>query len=120
MVRPKADTPEGRKAIEKWRKTTAERYGEEGVSEMFRQMGSLGGRAKVRKGFATNHELAVKAGRKGGKKSRRTGVTNGQGKKKEYYYNGDRIFKATKDIKEETHIEPTQKKSFIKRMFGGE
>ena len=102
----------------KARETNYVKYGD----DFYNKIGSLGGRVKTSKpkGFAANPELAVKAGAKGGRKSRRTGVTTDQGKKKEYYYNGDRIFKATKDIKEEIHIEPTQKKSLIKRMFGGE
>lgn len=87
--------------------------------DFYRKIGSLGGRAKGHKGFATNIELAKRAGAKGGKKSRRTGVHTGQGKKKEYYYNGDGNIKVRKDIKKETYIEPKQKKSFIKRIFGG-
>lgn len=40
-----------------------EKYGE----DFFRNMGRKGGKACVKKGFATNIELARKAGKKGGK-----------------------------------------------------
>lgn len=45
-----------------------EKYGE----DFFRNMGRKGGKACVRKGFATNIELAREAGKKGGKKGGRT------------------------------------------------
>ena len=69
-------------------KSNLEKYGE----DYYRNIGSLGGRAKVPKGFALNRERASIAGRKGGLKSKRTGVTTGQGKKREYCYNGDGRF----------------------------
>lgn len=109
MARPKANTPEGRRATEKWRKTMLEKYGsEEAFKHVIKCMGSLGGRVTGRKGFALNPELAKKAGAKGGRKSRRTGVTTGQGKTKKYYYNGDRkTFTAPETV---VDPEPTTKK----------
>lgn len=72
----------GKKAAMKNR----ERYGD----DFYRMIGSKGGQQKPSKprGFAANRELARKAGTKGGQKSRRTGVTTGQGKEKEYVWKG--------------------------------
>jgi uncharacterized protein len=41
-------------------------------ADFYQNIGSQGGKAQVRKGFACNPELASKAGRKGGSISRRT------------------------------------------------
>lgn len=64
-------------------KTNKERHGE----DFFKKIGAKGGRngkgPDYKGGFASNHELAVLAGRKGGAKSRRTGIKNGQSKKTE-------------------------------------
>lgn len=62
-------------------KTNKELYGE----DFFKRIGALGGAKKVKKGFASNPELARKAGKIGGLLSRRSGVKNGQGRKKVYY-----------------------------------
>lgn len=48
--------------------TIKERYSE----DFWAKIGSKGGSAKVPKGFATNHQLAAEAGRKGGQISRRS------------------------------------------------
>lgn len=48
--------------------------------DFYAQIGAKGGRNGHTGGFAANPELAREAGRKGGKKSRRTGVKNGEGK----------------------------------------
>lgn len=69
--------------------TNKERYGE----DYYKKIGSKGGRAAGPKGFALMDLEKVKAaGRKGGSRSKRTGVTTGAGKKKEYYYTGDGRF----------------------------
>ena len=52
----------GRKAA----KTNKKRHGK----DFYKKIGSKGGEAKVPKGFAVNKELARKAGKKGGRKSR--------------------------------------------------
>ena len=62
----------------KIRKTIEERYGK----DYWRKIGSKGGKAVGMKGFALNPELARIAGRKGGKKSTRAGIKNGEGKKR--------------------------------------
>lgn len=58
--------------------------------DFYRIIGSKGGQQKPSKprGFAANPELASIAGAKGGRISRRTGVTTGQGKEKEYVWKG--------------------------------
>lgn len=70
----------------KARETNFKKYGK----EFYRIIGSKGGQQKPSKprGFAANHELARAAGAKGGRISRRTGVTTGQGKEKEYVWKG--------------------------------
>ena len=62
----------------KIRKTIEERYGK----DYWRKIGSKGGKATGMKGFALNPKLASIAGRKGGKKSTRAGIKNGEGKKR--------------------------------------
>lgn len=58
--------------------------------DFYRIIGSKGGQQKPSKprGFAANKKLAKIAGTKGGKKSRRTGVSTGQRKEKEYIWKG--------------------------------
>lgn len=57
--------------------------------DFYRIIGSKGGQNGHTGGFAANPELAKTAGAKGGRKSRRTGVSTGQGKVKEYIWKGD-------------------------------
>lgn len=58
---------------------------EEAMKEFMRERGRKGGLngrgPNYKGGFASNRELAKIAGRRGGKKSRRTGIKNGQGAK---------------------------------------
>lgn len=51
--------------------TNKSRYGD----DYYKNIGSMGGKKSRGGGFASNHELAVKAGRKGGKKSRKPKMT---------------------------------------------
>lgn len=53
--------------------------------DFYKKIGARGGIKKVKKGFALNPDLARKAGRIGGLLSRRTGVKNGEGKKRVAY-----------------------------------
>lgn len=53
--------------------TNKQRYG----LNFYEQIGRKGGRISRGGGFAMNHELAVEAGRKGGKASRKNRVTDG-------------------------------------------
>lgn len=70
-----------------------ERHGK----DFYRLIGSKGGQNGHTGGFYKNRELARIAGTKGGRISRRTGVTTGQGKEKEYLWKGgpndDLVFK---------------------------
>lgn len=68
--------------------TNKKLYGE----DYYKKIGSRGGQRGHTGGFASNPELARAAGAKGGRRSKRTGVTTGAGKKKEYYYTGDGRF----------------------------
>lgn len=70
----------GQKAAKKNR----ELYGD----NFYRMIGSKGGQNGHTGGFAANPALARVAGVKGGRISRRTGVTTGQGKEKEYIWKG--------------------------------
>lgn len=61
---------------QKARKTNYERHGK----DFYKKIGAIGGRNGHTGGFAANPELAKIAGKKGGSKSRRTGVKNGESK----------------------------------------
>jgi general stress protein YciG len=52
--------------------TNKQKYG----ADFYKKIGAKGGRKGRTGGFYANRELASKAGRKGGIKSRRTGVPN--------------------------------------------
>lgn len=60
--------------------TNKERHGE----DFYARIGAKGGRNGHTGVFASNHDRAVEAGRKGGLKSTRKGVKNGQRKKRVY------------------------------------
>lgn len=49
--------------------------------DFYKVIGAKGGRNGHTGGFASSHELAVRAGRIGGSKSKRTGIKNGDGKR---------------------------------------
>lgn len=67
------------------RETNLKKYGD----DFYSIIGSKGGQQNSRpKGFAANKELARLAGAKGGRKSRRTGVSTGQGKEKKLIWEG--------------------------------
>lgn len=93
MARPKKGTKGAEESTRKWRETMQQKYGgADGVHNMMRIIGSKGGQAvnEKPKGFAAMDKEKVRAaGRKGGKVSRRTGVTTGQGKEKKYVWEGD-------------------------------
>lgn len=57
-----------------------ENYGD----DFYKRIGAKGGKLGHTGGFAENHQRAVEAGRKGGAKSTRKGVKNGEGKKRTY------------------------------------
>lgn len=70
MARPKANTPEGKIASEKFKKTMREKYGEN-WREHYKKIGSIGGKNGHTGGFASNPALARVAGSKGGRHGRR-------------------------------------------------
>lgn len=81
MARPKKGTKGSEEATRKWRETMQRKYGgAAGVHNMMRMIGRKGGRNGHTGGFAANPALARIVGALGGKKSRRTGVKNGEGK----------------------------------------
>ena len=61
---------------QKARDTNLKRHGK----DFYARIGAIGGRNGHTGGFASNPELARIAGAKGGKKSRRTGIKNGEGR----------------------------------------
>lgn len=91
-MRPKRGTPSGDRATEKWHDTILKKLGsEEAIVEYFRTMGRKGGKNGHTGGFAsfvvgsdnmTGYQRARVAGARGGKISRRSGVKNGEGKKR--------------------------------------
>lgn len=72
MARPKKDTPEGKKALEKWKATMMKKYGtEEEMRRQFSKIGAEGGKNGHTGGFASRPDIARIAGAKGGSISRR-------------------------------------------------
>lgn len=73
MGRPRKNTPAGKLATERWRKTMQERYGD--ITAKMQEMGRKGGKngkgPDYKGGFAGDRELAKRAGQKGGRISRR-------------------------------------------------
>ena len=84
MARPKAGTKEGDAASERWRQTMINKYGVDGVHKKMQEIGSKGGAngrgPEYKGGFAADRERARMAGAKGGRKSSRKGIRNGEGK----------------------------------------
>ena len=89
-MRLKRGTPSGDRAAQKWHATMLAKLGsEEAITEHFRTIGRKGGERGHDGGFAsftvgsdglTGRERARIAGARGGRKSKRTGVRNGEGK----------------------------------------
>jgi general stress protein YciG len=90
MPRPSINTKEGQEAVRKYRRSMIKKYGgEEGYEMAMKMRGSKGGQKKgVKKGFAAHPELAVIAGRKGGRISRRTCAPK---QEREKLWNGEEI-----------------------------
>ena len=73
----------------KARQTNIQKHGE----DFYKRIGSKGGQAGHTGGFAADRALAKAAGRKGGLVSRRNGIGNGEGKKREHIWNpGEPMF----------------------------
>ena len=92
MVRPKAGTEAGERATKKYRETMLKRYGSrENVIEHYKTIGTKGGKLSCNGGFASylvgedglnGFQRARIAGAKGGRKSSRAGVRNGEGQRR--------------------------------------
>lgn len=69
MSRPRKNTPEGDRALAKWRQTMQAKYGD--TTKFFKEIGRKGGEngrgPDYYGGFAGNKQLAIEAGKKGGK-----------------------------------------------------
>lgn len=84
MSRQKRGEPGWEEAAQKWRATMIAKYGsKEKMREAMQINGRKGGSTITDKpkGFACNPALAMVAGAKGGRISRRTGIKNGEGKR---------------------------------------
>lgn len=79
MPRPGKNTLEGKRASEKWRQTMEKKYGADGVRKFLQECGRRGGTTPTDKpkGFARDHKLAIRAGAKGGRISRRKASGHG-------------------------------------------
>lgn len=95
-------------------------------SDFYAKIGAKGGRNGHTGGFAADHERARIAGAKGGKKSRRTGIKNGEGKykrpKKTTQTNkkntNARLEPEERVFREYAVIEQPKKKGLFSKIFG--
>lgn len=83
-------------------KTNKKLYGK----DWYARIGAIGGRAKVPKGFALmSPEERAAAGHKGGRKSSRAGILNGQGKPKTEF----KVFNSQRHVYVRHKIAKTEK-----------
>ena len=109
MVRPKAGTKEGDAASERWRQTMINKYGVDGVHK------------KIYKGgFGGDRELAKRAGRKGGRISRRKGkYTAILDENKEFIRESIKNKATIQSIADELGIPHKSVRWYIQSRFGG-
>lgn len=116
MVRPKANTPQGKIANEKWHKTMTERYGS--ITEKMKAVGRIGGQngkgPDYKGGFAGNVERAKIAGAKGGSISRRTSKYEKELKTNEEYIKMNMQHKNVKQIASEIGIPYNSVSHFVR------
>ena len=93
--------------------TNMKKYG----SDFYVRIGAKGGRNGHTGGFAANPERARFAGRKGGRKSSRAGVKNGEGKYKRQK-KAPEIVEDVREFKCYKVIEQPQKRGIFSRLFG--
>lgn len=122
MGRPCKNTPSGKLAAERWRKTMQERYGD--ISTKMQEMGRKGGKngkgPDYKGGFAGDRELAKRAGRKGGRISRRKGkYTTILDENKEFIRESIKQKATIQSIADELDIPHRSVRWYIQSRFGG-
>lgn len=120
MPRPKANTPEGKIANEKWHKTMTERYGS--ITEKMREVGRIGGQngkgPDYKGGFAGDKERARLAGAKGGAISRRTSKYETELKANLEYMKQNVSKKSVQEIASEIGLPYSSVVHFIRKNIG--
>ena len=120
MPRPKANTPEGKIANEKWRKTMTEKYGS--ITEKMREVGRIGGQngkgPDYKGGFAGDRERARLAGAKGGAISRRTSKYETELKANLEYMKQNVSKKSVQEIASEIGLPYSSVVHFIRKNIG--
>lgn len=122
MGRPKKNTPAGKLATERWRKTMQERYGD--ITAKMQEMGRKGGKngkgPDYKGGFGGDRELAKRAGRKGGRISRRKGkYTTILDENKEFIIESVKKKETIQSIADELGIPHKSVRWYIQSRFGG-
>lgn len=122
MGRPKKNTPAGKLATERWRKTMQERYGD--ITAKMQEMGRKGGKngkgPDYKGGFGGDRELAKRAGQKGGRISRRKGkYTAILDENKEFIRESIKKNATLQSIADELGIPHESIRWYIQSRFGG-
>lgn len=122
MGRPKKNTPAGKLATERWRKTMQERYGD--ITAKMQEMGRKGGKngkgPDYKGGFGGDRELAKRAGQKGGRISRRGGkYTAILDENKEFIIESVKKHATIQSIADELGIPHRSVRWYIQSRFGG-
>ena len=122
MGRPKKNTPAGKLATERWRKTMQERYGD--ITAKMQEMGRKGGKngkgPDYKGGFGGDRELAKRAGQKGGRISRRGGkYTTILDENKEFIIESVKKHATIQSIADDLGIPHRSVRWYIQSRFGG-
>lgn len=122
MSRPGKNTPEGKLATERWRKTMQERYGD--ITAKMQEMGRKGGKngkgPDYKGGFGGDRELAKRAGQKGGRISRRGGkYTAILDENKEFIVESVKNKATIQSIADDLGIPHRSVRWYVQSRFGG-
>lgn len=122
MSRPCKNTPAGKLATERWRKTMQERYGD--ITAKMQETGRKGGKngkgPDYKGGFAGDRELAKRAGQKGGRISRRGGKYNTiLDENKEFIIESVKKKATIQSIADDLGIPHRSVRWYIQSRFGG-
>lgn len=122
MGRPKKNTPAGKLATERWRKTMQEKYGD--ITAKMQETGRKGGKngkgPDYKGGFGGDRELAKRAGQKGGRISRRGGkYTTILDENKEFIIESVKKKATIQSIADELGIPHRSVRWYIQSRFGG-